>query len=91
MLQSAHKILRQLAWKRRTCKANKIVKTLNKIQFSVDDRLSWASFCAIKKCSLALEKATIALMPLFLDSACSFSYHVWYDYFQRIFHIRTLN
>jgi len=43
----------------------------------------WASFCAIKKHSSALEKATIALMPLFLDSACSFSYPVWHDYFQK--------
>ena len=37
-----------------------------------------------KKHSLALEKATLALLPLFLDSAmpCSFSYHAWHDYFQ---------
>ena len=52
-------------------KANEIVKILNKIQYSVDDCLSCASFRANKKHSLALEKATIALMPLFLDSGPS--------------------
>ena len=45
-------------------KANEIVKILNKIQYSVDDCLSCVSFRAYKKCSLALEKAKIAL---FLD------------------------
>ena len=52
-------------------KANETVKILNKIQYSVDDCLSCVSFRANKKHSLALEKATIALMPLFLDSGPS--------------------
>jgi len=54
-------------------KANKIVKILNKIKYSVDDCLFYASFSANKKHSLALEKATIAPMPLFLDSGPSFT------------------
>ena len=37
----------------------------------MDDCLFWASFCTNKECSLALGKVTIALMPLFLDSAHS--------------------
>ena len=48
--------------------ANKIIKILNKIQYSVDDYLSCVSFHANWKHSLTLEKATIARMPLFLDS-----------------------
>ena len=52
-------------------KANEIVKILNKIQYIVDDCLSCASFHANKKHSLALEKATIAPIPLFLDSGPS--------------------
>ena len=45
-----------------------INKILNKIQYSVDDCLSCVSFRAYKKCSLALEKAKIAL---FLDGGPS--------------------
>ena len=52
-------------------KANEIVKILNKIQYTVDDCLSCAFFCANQKHSLALEKVTIASMPLFLDSGPS--------------------
>jgi len=52
-------------------KVNEIVKILNKILYTVDDCLSCASFCAYKKHSLVLEEATIAPMPVFLDSGPS--------------------